>query len=66
MNPPPVHEYWNYHNALILIAIIPIYYIVGYVSNYLGSSIVGYNGMNDFADSEDSPMKVIKFGDPQQ
>ncbi|KAK6454426.1 uncharacterized protein RJT20DRAFT_130555 [Scheffersomyces xylosifermentans] len=64
INPPPVHEYWNYRNASVLLAVIPVYLAVGYVAKYLGSNLEGYEGLIEFAESD--KVKDIQFGQPQQ
>ncbi|KAK6464707.1 hypothetical protein DFJ63DRAFT_334257 [Scheffersomyces coipomensis] len=65
INPPPVHEYWNYRNASVLIAFVPIYFGVGYVTRYLSDNTEAFGGLVEFADSEKSPLKDLKFGEPQ-
>lgn len=66
INPPPVHEYWNYRNASVLLAFIPLYFGVGYVAKYVGTNVEGYGGLLGFADSEKSPLNELKFGEPQR
>lgn len=65
MNPPPIHEYWNYHNILVLFAVIPIMLAIGPVSQLVSNGYDGYGGLEEFADSENSPMKSLSFGEPQ-
>lgn len=65
INPPPIHEYWNYRNALVLIAIIPIYLAIGSFAENLNSGLEGYDGLRTFADSLESPMHKLKFAEPQ-
>lgn len=65
INPPPVHEYWNIKNASVLIAFVPLYFAVGYVAKSIGTDLDGYEGLLEFADSEKSPMKELKFGEAQ-
>lgn len=65
INPPPVHAYWNIRNASVLFAFVPLYLAVGYLGKYTGSNLSGFGGLLDFADSEKSPMKEVKFGEPQ-
>lgn len=65
INPPPVHQYWNIRNASVLLAFAPLYVAVGYLAKYTGSNLSGFDGLVDFADSEKSPMKELKFGEPQ-
>lgn len=65
INPPPVHEYWNMKNASVLIAFVPLYFGVGYIAKYIGTEIGGYEGLQEYANSENSPMKQLKFGEAQ-
>lgn len=65
MNPPPVHAYWNARNATVLVAMIPLYFGVGELSKYLGANLPGYEGVLEFADSDKSPLKSLKFAEPQ-
>ncbi|ODV80150.1 uncharacterized protein CANTADRAFT_25856 [Suhomyces tanzawaensis NRRL Y-17324] len=65
INPPPVHEYWNYRNASVLLAFIPVYLSIGYFAKYIGANTEGYQGLQEFADNEKSPLKELKFGEPQ-
>ncbi|KAK6202735.1 uncharacterized protein RJT21DRAFT_118810 [Scheffersomyces amazonensis] len=65
INPPPVHEYWNYRNASVLIAIIPVYLGVAYFAKSLGENLEGFEGLRSFADSDKSPLKELKFGEAQ-
>lgn len=65
INPPPVHEYWNMRNNSVLLAFVPIYFIVGYFGSYTAGNIEGTQGLLDVADSNESPMKTFKFGEPQ-
>lgn len=64
-NPPPIHLYWNASNSLILFAFVPVFVGIGYFSEYIGSNLRGFEGLVGFADSEQSPMKELKFGEPQ-
>lgn len=64
-NPPPVHEYWNIRNTSVLLAFIPIYLSVSYLTKRGTSNVDGYGGLVEYANSEKSPMKDIKFGEPQ-
>lgn len=66
INPPPVHQYWNIRNASVLFAFVPLYLAVGYLGKYSGANLYGFEALLDFADSEKSPMKELKFGEPQQ
>lgn len=63
INPPNVHEYWNYRNASVLLAVIPVYLGVGYVAKYLGANLDGFEGLIEFADNDQ--LKTLKFGEPQ-
>lgn len=65
IDPPPVHQYWNIRNASVLIAFVPLYLAVGYLGKYTGANLSGFEGLAEFADLEKSPMKEIKFGEPQ-
>lgn len=65
IDPPPVHQYWNIRNASVLIAFVPLYLAVGYLGKYTGSELSGFEGLLDFADSEKSPLKELKFGEAQ-
>lgn len=64
-NPPPVHEYWNIRNTSVLLAFIPIYLSVSYLTKKGTSNVDGYGGLVDFAKGDKSPMKEVKFGEPQ-
>lgn len=65
INPPPIHEYWNYRNALVLIAIIPIYLAVASLAENLNGGLDGYDAIKTYADSLDSPMHKMQFAEPQ-
>lgn len=65
INPPPVHEYWTIRNASILFAFIPVYLGIAYLTKYSALSADGFGGLIEFAKSDKSPMKDIKFGEPQ-
>lgn len=65
INPPPIHLYWNAKNSFILFAFAPIFVAFGYLGKYTGSNMPGLEGILEFADSEKSPMKELKFGEPQ-
>ncbi|CUM64053.1 uncharacterized protein PRCAT00001641001 [Priceomyces carsonii] len=41
INPPPVHEYWNARNNIILLAFVPVFLGVGYVAKYVGGNVYG-------------------------
>lgn len=66
INPPPVHQYWNIRNASVLFAFVPLYLAVGYLGKYTGSNLSGFDSLLEFADSDKSPLKEIKFGEAQQ
>lgn len=57
INPPPVHEYWNQRNATVLVAFVPLYLAVGYLAKYLGEDLGAYDGLLEFANGDDSPLK---------
>lgn len=65
VNPPPVHEYWNIRNCSVLLAFIPIYLTASYLTKYGTGELEGYGGLLEFAKGEKSPIKDIKFGEPQ-
>jgi hypothetical protein len=65
INPPPVHEYWNYWNASVFFAFIPLYFGVGYIAKYVGTNVEGYGGILEFADREKSPLNKLKFAEAQ-
>lgn len=65
INPPPVHTYWTMRNSSVLLAFIPIYLAVGYLTKSTSSELSGYEGLYAFADGEKSPMKELKFGEAQ-
>ena len=64
-NPPPVHEYWNIRNTSVLLAFIPLYLTVSYLTKTGTSNVDGYGGLVEFAKSDKSPINDIKFGEPQ-
>ncbi|EGV64909.1 hypothetical protein PSN45_005261 [Yamadazyma tenuis] len=64
-SPPPVHEYWNIRNTSFLLAFIPLYFAVSYVTKNGVQEIEGFGGLVEFAKGEKSPLKEIKFGEPQ-
>lgn len=66
MDPPPVHAYWNARNFSVLIAFVPIFLGVGYLGKYTGENSGGFDSLLDFADSEKSPLKDLKFGEAQK
>lgn len=63
--PPPVHAYWNARNFSVLVVLTPIILGVGYLGKFTGQNIEGYEGLLTFADSKNSPLNEIKFGEPQ-
>ncbi|KAI5952369.1 hypothetical protein KGF54_003235 [Candida jiufengensis] len=65
LNPPPIHEYWNIYNSSVLFAFIPVFLTISYFAKDLGIGLEGNNGLLDFANSEQSPLKSIKFGESQ-
>lgn len=65
INPPPVHAYWNIRNASVLVAFVPLYIAVGYLGKYTGENLSGFEGLQQFATSEQSPIKELTFGEPQ-
>lgn len=64
-SPPPVHEYWNIRNTSILLAFIPVYFTVSYFTKNGAQDIDGFGGLLEFANSDKSPLKDVKFGEPQ-
>ncbi|OBA19007.1 hypothetical protein METBIDRAFT_47154 [Metschnikowia bicuspidata var. bicuspidata NRRL YB-4993] len=66
INPPPVHAYWNARNFSVLIAFVPVFLGAGYLGKYAGENAGGFEALLDFADSEQSPMKELKFGEAQK
>ncbi|RLV93348.1 hypothetical protein JA1_002538 [Spathaspora sp. JA1] len=66
VNPPQVHHYWNYHNATLLVALIPVLLGVAELGRYIGKNLSGYTSFIEFADSEKSPMKESTYGKPQK
>lgn len=66
IEPPQVHQYWNYKNTSVLLAFIPFYLAAGYLGQYTGSNLTSWEGFWTFADGEHSPLKQIKFGEAQQ
>lgn len=65
IDPPPVHTYWNARNFSVLLAFVPLYLGIGFLGKYTGENLSGFDGLVQFADSEKSPMKTLKFGEPQ-
>lgn len=66
LDPPPVHSYWNARNSLVLFAFVPAFIGAGYLGIYVGSNLSGMEGLTEFADSEQSPLKTLKFGESQK
>ncbi|ODV68929.1 hypothetical protein HYPBUDRAFT_106251 [Hyphopichia burtonii NRRL Y-1933] len=66
INPPQVHHYWNYYNGAALVLFCPAFLAVAYLFQYTGSNLEGYDGFIQYADSENSPLKTLKFGETQQ
>lgn len=65
LNPPPVHEYWNVYNSSVLFAFVPVFLGIAYAAKYIGVNIEGNAGLLEYANGENSPLKSIKFGEPQ-
>ncbi|KAI5965272.1 uncharacterized protein KGF55_001492 [Candida pseudojiufengensis] len=65
LTPPPIHEYWNIYNSSVLFAFIPVFLTISYFAKDLGIGLEGNAGLLDFANSENSPIKNIKFGESQ-
>ncbi|KAI5950553.1 hypothetical protein CANMA_005213 [Candida margitis] len=65
LNPPPVHEYWNVYNSSVLFAFVPVFLSIAYFAKYIGVNIEGNAGLLEYANGENSPLKSIKFGEPQ-
>ncbi|CAD1812349.1 hypothetical protein FOB58_004241 [Candida parapsilosis] len=65
LNPPPVHEYWNVYNSSVLFAFVPVFLGIAYAAKYIGVNIEGNAGLLQYANGENSPLKSIKFGEPQ-
>ncbi|KAI5960919.1 hypothetical protein KGF57_001851 [Candida theae] len=65
LNPPPVHEYWNAYNSSVLFAFVPVFLGIAYAAKYIGVNLEGNAGLLEFANAENSPIKSIKFGEPQ-
>lgn len=65
INPPQTHQYWNYRNGSVLFLFVPLFLTVGYLGQYTGANLGGFEGLIRFADSEYSPLKDLKYGEPQ-
>lgn len=65
LNPPQVHEYWNVYNSSVLFAFVPVFLGIAYAAKYIGVNIEGNAGLLEYANGENSPIKSIKFGEPQ-
>ncbi|KAI3403457.1 hypothetical protein KGF56_003741 [Candida oxycetoniae] len=66
LNPPQVHEYWNIYNSSVLFAFVPVFLGIAYVAKYVGVNLEGNAGFLQYANSESSPLKSIKFGETQK
>lgn len=65
-SPPPIHLYWEASHLTTLLVLTPVLLGVGYGAKYIAENLTGFQAFEDFADSEQSPMKTQKFGEPQQ
>lgn len=65
INPPPVHEYWNYRNASVILAVIPLYAVAAYTAKSLGADFEGFSGLLSFKKNEQSPLNELSFAEPQ-
>ncbi|CAH6719820.1 hypothetical protein CLIB1444_02S17238 [[Candida] jaroonii] len=66
IDPPQVHEYWNIRNTSVVIAFIPVFFGVTYLTKVASDGNDGFGGLLAFANGEQSPMKDIKFSEPQK
>ncbi|EGW33016.1 uncharacterized protein SPAPADRAFT_49942 [Spathaspora passalidarum NRRL Y-27907] len=66
LNPPRVHEYWNYRNATVLLAFIPLFLVVAELGKTAGNGLRGLSSFIEFAESEKSPMKEQTYGKSQK
>ncbi|KAG7662842.1 uncharacterized protein J8A68_003612 [[Candida] subhashii] len=65
LNPPPVHEYWNIYNSSLLFMLVPLIAGVGYFGKWMGSGLDGFAALLSVANSENSPMKELHYGQSQ-
>lgn len=65
MLPPPVHAYWTIRNASVYLTFVPLFFVVASFGKYLGDSFTVHDTLLEFADGEKSPIKELKFGEPQ-
>lgn len=63
--PPPTHAYWNIRNSSLYVVYVPLFLAVTFLGKFLGSSMTPYDSLLEFADDEKSPIKELKFGEPQ-
>lgn len=63
--PPPVHEYWNIRNSSIYLVFVPLFAGVAYMGKAIGDTFTVHDTLLEFADAEKSPIKELKFGEPQ-
>lgn len=66
VSPPPIHLYWNASNSSALFAFVPLFFAIGYTAKYIGANVYDFEALKDFADLESSPLKDLKYGEPQQ
>ncbi|CAK9439609.1 uncharacterized protein LODBEIA_P37090 [Lodderomyces beijingensis] len=66
LDPPPVHEYWNIYNSSILFAFVPVFLGVAYLAKDIGVNLESQAGLLQYANGDNSPLKSIKFGEPQE
>ncbi|CAI5758015.1 unnamed protein product [Candida verbasci] len=67
LNPPPVHEYWNFYNSSVLFMFIPLFLSVGYLTKYMVTNLdYNFTAFRQFSENDKSPLREITFGEQQQ